>query len=108
MGRLKAVAAFFTKLNSFKKPFMCKAFVVQVLLPKSFCSFYPKQRNPKSTPAFWVSVAESKQSGSEAADRPLRSPILLFSARFSLKMQEKTSFALVDKRGFFDGGGLGI
>ena len=45
-----------------------------------------------------------KKSGSEAAARPLRSPISLYFARFSLKMQEKTSLALVDKRGFFYGG----
>ena len=49
-----------------------------------------------------VSAAESKKTGSEAADRPLRSPILLCFARFLPKMQEKTSFVLVDKRGFFD------
>ena len=48
---------------------------------------------------------ERKKSGSEVADRPLRSPISLYFARFSPKMQEKTSFVVVDKRGFFDGRG---
>ena len=54
------------------------------------------------------SGSEHKKSGPEAADRPLRSPISLNFARFSPKMQEETSFALVDKRGFFDGGEGGI
>lgn len=32
----------------------------------------------------------------------LQSPISLYFARISPKMQEKTSFVVVDKRGFFD------
>ena len=51
---------------------------------------------------------ERKKSGSEVADRPLRSPISLYFARFTPKMQEKTSFAMVDKRGFFVGSGWRI
>ena len=50
-----------------------------------------------------ISAAESKKSGSAAADRLLQSPISQYFARFSPKMHEKTSFVLVDKRGFFDG-----
>ena len=34
----------------------------------------------------------------------LRSPISLCIARISPKMQKETSFVVVDKRGFFDGG----
>jgi hypothetical protein len=48
------------------------------------------------------SSPERKKSGFGAANRPLRSPISLHSVPFSPKMQEETSFALVDKRGFFD------
>jgi hypothetical protein len=54
-----------------------------------------------------VPASESKKSGSEAANRPHRSPIYPYLARFYPKMQEKTPFAVVDKRGFFDGGGGG-
>ena len=52
-----------------------------------------------------VPASESKKSGSEAANRPHRSPIYPYLARFYPKMQEKTPFAVVDKRGFFDGRG---
>ena len=55
-----------------------------------------------------VSAAERKKLGSEAAERPLRSPISLYFTRFTPKMQEKTSLVLVDKRGFFHGGVGGI
>ena len=55
-----------------------------------------------------VPASESKKSGSEAANRPHRSPIYPYLARFYPKMQEKTPFAVVDKRGFFDGRGGGI
>ena len=52
--------------------------------------------------------AKSKKSGSEEVDQPLRSPVLLGFALFLPKMQEKTSFAVVDKRRFFYGGEQGI
>ena len=55
-----------------------------------------------------VPASESKKPGSEAANRPHRSPIYPYLARFYPKMQEKTPFAVVDKRGFFDGGVRGI
>ena len=54
-----------------------------------------------------LSRPESKKSGSEVADRPLRSPITLCFALFPPKMQGKTSLALVDKRGVFVGGSEG-
>jgi hypothetical protein len=47
---------------------------------------------------------EMKKSGFRTADLPSESPILPLFARFLPKMQEKTPFVVVDKRGFFVGG----
>ena len=54
-----------------------------------------------------VFAVENKRMGLRAADRPLRSPVLLDFARFLPKMQKKTPFAVVDKRRFFYGGDIG-
>jgi len=47
---------------------------------------------------------ENKKSGFRMANQPFESQKCLFFPMFLPKMQGKTPFALVDKRGFFDGG----
>ncbi len=46
---------------------------------------------------------KTKKTGFRTADQPSESPILPIFARFLPKMQEKTPFVVVDKRGFFYG-----
>ena len=75
--------------------------MVQIHPPWPFLLFFTGAK--KSDLYTGVLTKKMKKVGSEAADRLLWSPILLCFARFLPLKQEKTSFALVDKRRFFHG-----
>ncbi len=70
-----------------------------------WCSLQSKETQKVHQHFRPFSRPENKKSGFRTADRPSESPKLPDFARFLPKMQEKTPFAVVDKRGFFFGWG---
>ena len=81
--------------------------MVRVHTPQHFLRFFAELRNAKSTPAFLRAFGPGKQkigprSSRSTALKPVCFFYLIF-ARFLPKMQEKTTFAVVDKSGFFYG-----
>ena len=70
-----------------QSPFICKVFEVRLPSPKHFCSFFIAVKKLKKYTSFFGAFLplNTKKMGSEAADRPLRSPILHFLLAFAPK-----------------------
>ena len=79
---------------------------VQIHPPWPFLLFFIAVK--KSDLYTGVLTLKMKKSGPEAADRPLRSPIMLCSAQLLPWKQEKTPFAVVTKDVFFMEQGTGV